>query len=182
MFLEMVTRNWWMFLVRGVLAILFGVVAWVWPDLTVTVLVILFGAYALVDGVFAIIAAIVAGGEGRWLPLLLAGVAGIGIGVITFLWPDVTALALMYLIAAWAIVLGVLQIVAAIQLRSVLENEWALGLAGLASVIFGAIVAIFPGDGAIALIWVIGIFAILFGVLLIALAFRLRRLGEALAR
>jgi len=74
MFLEMVTRNWWMFLVRGVLAILFGVVAWVWPDLTVTVLVILFGAYALVDGVFAIIAAIVAGGEGRWLPLLLAAV------------------------------------------------------------------------------------------------------------
>lgn len=180
MFFEAVVRNWWMFLIRGGLAILFGFVAWAWPELTVTALVILFGAYALVDGVLAIIAAITAGGEGRWLPLLLAGIAGIVIGIVTFVWPDITALALLFIIAAWAIVLGILQVVAAVQLRNVMEGEWALGLAGIASVVFGVIIALFPGEGAIAVVWALGAFAILFGMLLIALAFQLRALHQGM--
>lgn len=180
MFLEALTRNWWVFLVRGILAILFGIVAWIWPDLTVTVLVVLFGAYALVDGIFAIVAAITSGEGGRWLPLLLLGLAGIAVGIMTFLWPDITAVALITIIGVWAIIIGVMQIVAAIQLRRRIEGEWALGLAGLAAIVFGAIVVIFPGSGAIALVWLIGIYAIFFGILLVALAFRLRGLRDAL--
>ncbi len=180
MFLEALTRNWWVFLVRGILAILFGIVAWIWPDLTVTVLVVLFGAYALVDGIFAIVAAITSGEGGRWLPLLLLGLAGIAVGIMTFLWPDITAVALITIIGVWAIIIGVMQIVAAIQLRQRIEGEWALGLAGLAAIVFGAIVVIFPGSGAIALVWLIGIYAIFFGILLVALAFRLRGLRDEL--
>lgn len=180
MLLSMLARHWWVFLVRGILAILFGAVAWIWPDLTVTVLVVLFGVYALVDGVFAIVAAITNGGQGRWLPLVLVGLAGIAIGIMTFVWPDITAVALMIIIASWAIVIGILQIVAAIRLREVIEGEWALGLSGLIAVIFGVVMAIFPGEGAIALVWVIGIYAIFFGILLVALAFRLRGLRDEL--
>lgn len=176
MILEALTRNWWVFLIRGVLAILFGIVAWIWPGLTVTVLVVLFGAYALVDGVFAIVAAFTSGGGGRWLPLLLLGLAGIATGIVTFLWPDITAVVLVTIIGVWAIVIGVVQIVAAVQLRKRIEGEWALGLAGLAAIVFGAIVVIFPGSGAISLVWLIGTYAIFFGILLIALAFRLRGL------
>jgi uncharacterized membrane protein HdeD (DUF308 family) len=176
MLLEALARNWWVFLIRGVLAILFGIVAWIWPGLTVTVLVVLFGAYALVDGIFAIIAAFTSGEGGRWLPLLLLGLVGIAIGIMTFVWPDITAVALITIIGVWAIIIGIMQIVAAIQLRQRIEGEWALGLAGLAAIVFGAIVVIFPGSGAIALVWLIGIYVIFFGILLVALAFRLRSL------
>lgn len=172
-------RDWWSLALRGLAAIIFGIVAWIWPDLTVTALVIIFGAFALVDGAFALATAwAIRNRDGNRPGLLLQGIAGIVIGIVTLVWPDITALALMYLIAAWAIVSGVFEIVAAIELRRVISGEFLLALSGIASVIFGIVVAIFPGSGAVALVWLIGLYAIAFGLLLIVLAFRLRSWQE----
>ena len=173
-------RYWWVLVLRGVLAVLFGIAAWVWPGLTLTVLVAFFGAYALVDGVFAVVAGIASYGENRrWWAELLVGIAGIVAGIMTWVWPGLTTLALLYLIAAWAIATGVFEIAAAIELRRAIENEWLLGLGGLASVLFGLLLIVFPGEGALGLLWLIGAYAVLFGVLLIALGFRLRGMGDA---
>ena len=172
-------RNWWLFLIRGIAAILFGLAAFLWPEITLAVLVLLFGAYALVDGIFAIIAGIAARREQeRWWMMILVGLAGIATGVLTFFWPDITALVLLYFIAGWAIVMGIFQIAAAIRLRREIEGEWLLILAGIASVIFGVLMVIRPGAGALAVIWLIGIYALLFGILMIVLAFRLRGLRD----
>jgi uncharacterized membrane protein HdeD (DUF308 family) len=176
--LDVLAKNWWTFVLRGVLAIIFGLVAWAWPDLTLNTILLLFAAYAIVDGIFAIVAAIMVGRQGRWLSLLITGLAGIVFGIVVFLWPDITALALLYLIGAWAIAIGILQVIAAIELRKWIEGEWLLGLAGVAAVIFGILVVLFPGDGALALIWTVGLFAIVFGVLLIVLGFRLRSVNK----
>ena len=173
--LRTITHSWWMILLRGILAILFGIAAFIWPGLTIEVLVLLFGAYALVDGIFAVIAGIsVRKQEERWWMMILEGLAGIILGVMTFLWPDITALVLLYFIAAWSIMTGAFEIAAAIRLRKEIEGEWMLGLAGIASIIFGILLVILPGPGALALIWLIGADALVFGILLLALAFRLR--------
>ncbi len=133
------------------------------------------GAYALVDGVFGVINGISSYDEReRWWVILLEGLAGIVVGIMTLVWPSITALTLLYLIAAWAVITGVMEIVAAIQLRRVIEGEWMIVLSGIASIIFGIILFIFPGEGALGLTWLIGIYAIIFGVMLIVLAFRLR--------
>jgi uncharacterized membrane protein HdeD (DUF308 family) len=169
------TRNWWVFLIRGIAAILFGIAAFVWPGLTIAVLVLMFGAYALVDGIFAIIAGISARNQlGRWWMMIVVGLAGIVVGVLTFIQPGITALVLLYYIAAWAIITGIFQIISAIQLRKEIEGEWLLVLGGIASVIFGVILFIRPGEGALASIWIIGAYAVIFGILMIMLAFRLR--------
>src|SRR5512133_1279445 len=161
-----VTRYWWFVALRGLAAVLFGVAAFAWPGLTLALLVLLFGAYAVVDGVFALVYAFGSGRRFRgWL--VVEGLAGFVLGIIALVWPGITALTLLYLIAGWAVVTGVLEIVAAIGLRKVIRNEWMLGLSGLASVIFGVVLAIQPGSGALALIWLIGAYAIVFGVLLI---------------
>jgi len=137
--------------------------------------VLVFGAYALVDGVFGVINGISSYGEReRWWVILLEGLAGIVVGIMTLVWPGITALTLLYLIAAWAVITGVMEIVAAIQLRRAIEGEWMMVLSGIASIIFGIILFIFPGEGALGLTWLIGIYAIIFGVMLIVLAFRLR--------
>jgi uncharacterized membrane protein HdeD (DUF308 family) len=181
--LLVLARNWWMLALRGLVAVLFGLVAIVWPGLTLTALVLLFGAYALVDGVFAVVSALrTASRQSRWWMLLIEGVIGIVIGVVTFLWPDITALALLYLIAAWAIVTGVFEILAAIRLRREITGEWLLALSGIASVLFGLLLVILPGAGALAVVWLIGIYALIFGVLLIVLAFRLRSWGRTATR
>lgn len=136
---------------------------------------LVFGAYALVDGVFGVINGISSYGEReRWWVILLEGLAGIVVGIMTLVWPGITALTLLYLIAAWAVITGVMEIVAAIQLRRAIEGEWMMVLSGIASIIFGIILFIFPGEGALGLTWLIGIYAIIFGVTLIVLAFRLR--------
>jgi uncharacterized membrane protein HdeD (DUF308 family) len=178
--LPVLSRNWWALALRGLAAILFGVLAFVWPGITLWALVLLFGAYMLVDGIFAIVAAVRgAGRETRWWLLLVEGVLGVLAGIVAFLWPDITALALLYLVAAWAIVTGVLQIVAAIRLRQEIEGEWALILGGILSVIFGLLLAVLPGPGILALVWLIGAYAVVSGVLLIVLAFRVRNQAEA---
>jgi uncharacterized membrane protein HdeD (DUF308 family) len=177
--MNMLARNWWALALRGLIAVLFGVVAIVWPGITIGALVFLFGAYVLVDGLFAIVGAIrQAGDSPRWWTLLIEGIVGVGAGIIAFLWPDLTALALLYIIAFWAILTGVLEIVTAIRLRREMEREWLLGLAGIASIIFGLILVVFPGSGALAVVWLIGVYAVVFGIALIALGVRLRSLQD----
>jgi uncharacterized membrane protein HdeD (DUF308 family) len=176
-------RSWWALLVRGAAAILFGVLAFVWPGLTVLALVFLFAAFAAVDGIFALVAAWrAAEGRRQWWPLALEGVAGIGVAVITAVWPDATAFALLFLIAAWAFATGVLEVAAAIRLRKVIEGEWLLALVGVASIVFAALILIFPGEGAVAIVWAIGAYAVVFGILLIALGLRLRSLRDRLEK
>ncbi len=181
--LRTLTHYWWMILLRGILAILFGIAAFIWPGLTIEVLVLLFGAYALVDGIVAVIVGIQQyGATKRWWAVLLEGIAGIALGVLTLLWPGTTATVLLYFIAAWAIVTGVLEIAAAIGLRKVIQGEWMMILAGAASVLFGVLLILQPAAGAVAIVWLIGAYAIVFGVLLSGLALQLRRLGHTIDR
>jgi uncharacterized membrane protein HdeD (DUF308 family) len=173
--LQALAKSWWLVLLRGIAGIVFGILAFTWPGITLAALVLLYGAYALADGIFALATALT-GGE-KLVPtwwLVLVGLAGIAAGLVTFLWPGLTALILVYFIGAWAIVHGVFEIVGAIKLRKEIEGEWWLVLAGLLSVIFGLVILVAPGPGALGLIWVIGAYSIAFGVMLVALSFRLR--------
>ena len=156
-----------------------GLLAFIWPGITLFVLVIFWGAYMFVDGVFAIVAAVrAAGQEARWWLLLVEGILGVLVGIVTFIWPGLTALALLYLVAAWAIVTGILEIVGAIRLRREIEGEWALILAGVLSVIFGVLLVVIPAPaGLLSLTWLIGVYAIVFGVIMLILAFRLRSMA-----
>jgi len=173
-------RNWWAVAIRGLVAVLFGILALVVPHLTLAVLILLFGAYALADGIFGIVAAVRAAERGaRWGTLLVEGLWGVAIVAVAFIWPGETALVLLYLIAFWAIFTGVFEILAAVRLRREIVNEWLLGLAGLASVVFGVLLVVFPGAGALTVIWLIGAYALVFGVLLLGLAFRLRNSSTA---
>jgi uncharacterized membrane protein HdeD (DUF308 family) len=170
------TRNWWALALRGICAILLGLAAFVLPGVTLAVLVALFGAYAVVDGVLAVIAGVrAAERHERWWSPVLKGLAGIVAGVLAFVWPALTALALLYLIAGWAIVTGVLEIVAAVHLHRA-HGEWLLVLNGVLSVLFGLFVIVWPGAGVLTLLWMIGVYAIVFGAVLLVLAFRLRNL------
>jgi uncharacterized membrane protein HdeD (DUF308 family) len=176
--LAMLSKHWWVFLVRGVLAILFGVMAWMWPGLTLVTLVFFFGAWALVSGIFSVVGALRGKAHSpHWWVWLLQGLLGIAIGILTFARPGVTALALMVYIAAWSIVSGVFEVLTAIRLRKEIQGEGWLILAGIASVVFGLLILLFPGAGALALLWLIAAYAILFGVLLLAVAFKLKKLG-----
>jgi uncharacterized membrane protein HdeD (DUF308 family) len=174
---EYLGENWGWIALRGVAAVLFGVVAIGMPGITLATLVILWGAYAVVDGLLAMIAAFRVRDQGRPLwSLLVSGLLGVVAGVLTFRWPGVTALALLTVIAAWAIVIGFFQIVTAIRLRKAIEGEWALGISGALSVIFGVLMVMSPGAGALAVVGIIAAYAIMFGILLIVLGFRLRHL------
>jgi uncharacterized membrane protein HdeD (DUF308 family) len=178
----MLARRWWLFVLRGVVATLFGIFAIVWPDATVLVLVILWGAYALVDGAVALGLAAAARGAPRQPRLVfgLLGATGVIAGFIALVWPDVTALALLWIIAVWALIVGVTQVATAVRMRDVISNEWFLGLSGLLTVVLGVILLVRPAEGALALVTVIGVFAILWGVSLVSFGLRLRRLGTAL--
>jgi uncharacterized membrane protein HdeD (DUF308 family) len=174
--LRVLSENWWLILLRGIAAIAFGVLAFVWPGITLFALVLLWAAYAVLDGIFALWAAIAGKGADwalRWW-FALVGVAGIVAGVLAFAWPDVTALVLLMVIAGWAIVIGALQIWGAIELRKEIENEWWLLLSGVLSIAFGGILFAQPAAGALAVVWIIGWYAILLGCLYLVLAFRLR--------
>ena len=173
------TRNWWAWLVRGIAAIIFGVLAWFWPGLTWITIAIFFGAYALVDGIFAIVATVrAAETQQRWWPFLIEGIVGILIAAITFYDVRITLLALYFTIAAWAFLTGILEIVAAIQLRKHIANEIWLIVAGIASIAFGVLMVWFPLAGMLAVIWLIAAYAIVFGFIMIGFALRLRAHGQ----
>jgi len=177
-----IARNWWLWLIRGIVAILFGVLALRWPGDTLIVIGLLFGAYALVDGILAILATIrAAETHRRWWPLLFEGIVGILIAAITFWDVRITLLALYFTIAAWAFITGVLEIVAAIHLRSHLNNEFWLIIGGIASILFAVLMIWYPLAGALALVWLISAYAIVFGIIMIAFSLRLRGHSAALA-
>lgn len=167
-------KNWWILLLRGIAAIMFGLLALAWPGMTLLTLILFYGAYALVDGVLAIVAAIAGGAlMPRWW-LAIVGLLGIAAGLLTFLMPGLTAIVLLYFIAGWAIATGILQIIGAIRLRKEIDNEWLLILGGIVSVLFGVAMIVAPGAGALALITVIGIYSMIAGALLVALSVRLK--------
>ncbi len=175
---HILTTNWDLVLLRGILAILFGVATLAMPAITLVVLVVLFGAYALVSGIMTTIMAIKdRKANDDWWLWLLYGLVSIAAGVLTFVYPGITAVSLFYVIVAWAIVSGVLEIILAIQLRKVIEGEWLLVLSGILSVGFGILLIAQPVAGALTVLWLIGIYAIAFGVMLVVLAFRLRNLA-----
>jgi uncharacterized membrane protein HdeD (DUF308 family) len=176
-----VTRNWWAVALRGLAAVLFSIAAFGWPQQTLTALVLVFGAYLVVDGVFSLVYAFGSGTRFRGVSAL-EGLASIAVGIVALVWPGITTTAILYLIAAWAVVTGILEIIAAVWLRDLdaIDNAWLLGLGGLASVAFGVILAFQPAAGSVAIVWMLGAYALIFGVLLIALGFRLRSLGQQL--
>jgi uncharacterized membrane protein HdeD (DUF308 family) len=180
--LRTLAQNWWALVLRGVCAVLFGVGALVWPGITLAVLILFYGAYALIEGVLEVAWALMGrqAGSFPW-GVLLAGLAGIAVGIVTFVSPGLTALVLLYLIAAWAIVRGVFEVIAAIHLRRELENEWLLALTGLLSIAFGILLIVAPGAGALAVLFWIGAFAIVVGILEIMLGLRLKGLKDRLA-
>jgi uncharacterized membrane protein HdeD (DUF308 family) len=181
--LEDLSRNWGWVALRGVIAVLFGVFAFVAPASTLAVLILFWGAFAFVDGILALIAAFKVRDQGRpFWPLLIAGLIGIAAGGATFLWPAMTALVLLMFIGAWAFVMGIFQILAAVRLRREIEHEWLLALSGALSVLFGLFVLFQPAAGALALIWAIGAYAVVFGVLIIGLAFKLKGVAARPAR
>lgn len=174
--IEAIAGKWWLILVRGLAAIAFGIVCFVWPALSLLVLVFLWGVYALIDGV----AAAIWGAWSHWWSMLLVGAVSVLAGVTALLWPGLTALTLLYLIAAWAVVRGVAEIAAAIRSRQETSNEWLLLLGGAVSILFGILVALFPGAGALSVLWMIGTFAIVFGMVAVVLSLRLRSLQRAM--
>jgi len=169
------SQNWWLVVLRGLLAILFGVLAFVWPAITWLTLIVMFGVYAIVDGIVAIVSGLSRTRETpRWWMFLVEGLLGIGAGIVALVWPEVTSLVLIYMIASWAVITGILEIVAAIRLRNEISNEWLLGLGGLISIGLGILLFFQPAAGGLAIIWTIAAYALIFGVLLVILGFRLR--------
>lgn len=172
--IEQLTRNWWAVGLRGVLAIVLGVVAFVWPSITLQALVIVFGAYAIVDGIFAIVAAgTTASWNRRWGWMLFEGILSIITGMIAFVWPDITALALLIVIAAYAFVTGIFEIAASFQIGG--GNGWLLGMSGVLSIVFSLFLVVWPNSGLLSLVWLIGFYAIFFGILMIGLAYQLNK-------
>jgi uncharacterized membrane protein HdeD (DUF308 family) len=182
--LGLVARDWWVFAIRGVAALVFGALAFIRPETTLTVLVFLFGAYVLVDGVSLLVALARGDAVARrhgWAVGIM-GVLGIVAGVVTFVWPSLTALSLLYLVAFWAIATGTFQVAAAVALRRELDNEFWMALGGVASIVFGALLIVFPGDGLITLVWLVGIWSVVSGVSSLGLAYRLHEIQGALPK
>jgi uncharacterized membrane protein HdeD (DUF308 family) len=177
--LHTMAQNWWLVVLRGVAAIIFGILAFAWPGITLLTLVFFWGAFALVDGVLAIVAAVKGGNPmPRWW-LAIVGIAGIAAGALTFLIPGLAALVLVTFIAVWAIVLGVMEIYGAIKLRKEIEGEWFLILNGALSVAFGILILWRPMTGALALIYIIGAYAIILGVIYLMFGFKLKKHAPA---
>ena len=172
-------RNWWLLLLRGLVAIVFALLTWAQPGVSLAALVLVFGIYVLADGLLGVWSAIAKRRDNRhWWLLLLWGLVGIVVGVMTFIMPGITGLVLLMYIAAWAVITGVLQIVAAIRLRKEIKGEWLMIMSGLVSVAFGVLLFLQPGAGALAVAWIIAAYAFIFGVLMVLLAFKVRKLGR----
>jgi uncharacterized membrane protein HdeD (DUF308 family) len=172
-------RSWWALLVRGIAALIFGIIALFWPSSAIVALVAVFGAYALVDGIFNLVGAVRAGRAGeRWGWLVFEGIVSLLVGILTLFFPAATALALVLYVAAWSLVTGVAEVAAAIRLRKQIQGEWLLALSGVLSIAFGILLFISPLIGAIAIAIWIGAYAVVFGALLIGLSLRLRSWGS----
>jgi uncharacterized membrane protein HdeD (DUF308 family) len=170
-----------MFLVRGIAAILFGILTFVWPNLTLSVLVLLFGVFAVISGITAVVAALRNRGEEGWGLLLFEGILGILAGVVALVWPNITALAFLYLLAAWAIITGIMELVAPLAFPMRGGRAALMVLAGLASIVFGILIAAQPSSGLLAVVWLIGVYAIVFGVMYIVAYFQSRSLSASVA-
>jgi uncharacterized membrane protein HdeD (DUF308 family) len=174
----MLSRNWSWIALRGLAAVVFGLLTLFDPSISLAALVLIWGVYVFVDGIFAVVSALRdRREEPHWVSLLVTGLAGVVAGLITFFMPGITALVLLYFIAAWAVITGIAEIVAAVRLRKVITGEWLLALAGALSVIFGLFLFVFPGAGALTVVLWIGAYALVFGIMLLVLAFRLRAGG-----
>jgi uncharacterized membrane protein HdeD (DUF308 family) len=173
--LAQLARNWWVFVLRGVVAILFGILAFVRPGITLEALVLLFAFWALFDGILSLIGSVAAAqAHEPWWPLVLIGLLGIAAGILTLRYPGVTALALLLVIAFWSIFRGIIEIVAAVRLRDLIPGEWWLILGGIASIAFGVLLVRYPESGLLAVVWLIGLYAVIFGITQIMLGFRLK--------
>jgi uncharacterized membrane protein HdeD (DUF308 family) len=175
-------RAWWTFVLRGIIAILFGLVAFILPGIALVTLVALFAAWLLIDGVAGLATAWSMRGQGGWWVPALEGVAGLLAGALALIFPGMAALALLYLVAFWSIVTGIVEIWAAIRLRQQITGELFMAAAGLISVLFGLYLVLFPGTGILSLLWLVGIFAVLFGIALIGLGWRLRGIFQQARR
>jgi uncharacterized membrane protein HdeD (DUF308 family) len=171
--LPMLAGNWWALLLRGVAAVLFGLVALSWPELTLFVLIVLFGVYALADGVLAVVGGI-RGSEGRRWLLMAEGMLSSLAGLAVLFWPGMTAQVLLYVISAWAILTGLLKVGMAIAFRRQIENEWLMASSGVLSLVFGIVLGVFPIVGLLSLVWLVGIYALILGAALVVLGFRAR--------
>lgn len=168
-------RNWWMLALRGVLATLFGLVALFVPGIALLAFIFVFAAYAIIDGIIAVVVAIRERGTlNRWGWVLVEGILSVVAGIFAFAYPGMTAFVLLYIVAAWAVLTGIMEIVAAVVLREYLSREWTLALAGVLSLIFGIVLFAFPGAGLLSILWLVGVYSIVFGVLFIVRAFQLR--------
>ena len=182
--LSLLARNWWLVEIRGVAAIAFGLLAFLWPGLTLLVLVTLFAAYMLIDGIALLVSLLRAepATSGHRLAVALMGILGVGVGIATIVWPTITALALLYLVAFWAITLGLVQVIAAIRLRRDISGELWFVVGGLLTIVFGVFILAFPGSGLLSLVWIVGAWAIVFGITNLVLAWRLRGLHQQIVR
>ena len=176
--IRVLAQNWWAIALRGGISMLFGLLALFLPGLTAASLIVLFGIFALADGAFAMMAAIwAAERHERWGPLVLEGTVGLVAGLIAVIEPLAAAFGLLMIIGVWAMVTGIFELMAARRLRRELAGEWLLASTGVLSILLGLFIAIFPGAALVALIWIVGIYALLFGVVLLAFAFRLREMA-----
>ena len=180
--LEAITSRWWILLARGIAAILFAVAAIMWPQISLAVLVVLFGVYALVDGILALAGALSPLAGSRWWALLIEGILGLVVAFYVFTQPALSDVAFVYAVALWSIFTGTLEIVAGIQLRDVIDNEWLYIVAGIVSIAFGVLVVRNPQAGAVGVVWLFAGYAFLFGVLELALGYRLQRMNSAAKR
>ncbi len=168
---QTLSQRWWVLALRGVVYLIFGLTALLWPGLTFGVLLTLFGIFALVDGVVTLVGAARTGRKGKpWVALLFEGVVSTAVGILVFVWPAMSGMVLLYVIGAWALLTGILEVAAAVRLRREIEGEWLLALSGALSVAFGIAVFVWPASGALAIVWVLGAYAVLFGVLLLAVS------------
>lgn len=172
---KIASRIWWSLVIRGVLAIVFGIVAFIYTGQTLLSLVLVFGVFAVLSGIASLVAAVRAGeAHQRWGWLAVSGLLSIAAGVMTFVWPGITALAFVLLIAAWAIFTGVMEITFALALPETLAHPWLMGFSGLLSVVLGIVLAVWPRAGAVSLTWLVGIYAIAYGATLLYYAYRTR--------
>ena len=182
--LALMAKNWWAIAIRGIAAIIFGILTILLPGITLLTLVYLFAAFALVDGVSAIVSVVRndPASRGHGWSVLVIGIVGVIAGIGAFIWPGITALTLLYIVAFWAIATGVFEVIAAIRLRREIQGEWLLALSGVASVAFGALLVVSPGVGLLALLTLVAAWAIILGVILVVLAWRLRGMQTATGR